>query len=95
MEALRSFENHCLKEIYENTNIGSKWIKTAQDLKVEIKSIKKTQTEGNLEVKKLGILTETAEASFTNRIQEMKEKHLSGWRFDRKHECISQRKCWI
>ena len=52
---------------------ANEWIQL-KNLKVEIEPIKKTQPEGNLEVKKLGILTETTETSFTNRIQEMKEK---------------------
>ena len=39
-------------------------------------SIKKTQTEGNLEIKILGTQTEILEVSLTNRIQEMEEKFL-------------------
>jgi hypothetical protein len=36
---------------------------------VGIESLKKTQTEGKLEMKNLGTQTRTAEASLTNRIQ--------------------------
>ena len=44
--------------------------KNAQDLKIEIQSIKKTQTEGIL-----GKETETTDASITNRIQETEERN--------------------
>ena len=37
--------------------------KRVQDLKVERESIKKTQTEGNLKIEKLGPFTGTSEAS--------------------------------
>jgi predicted transcriptional regulator len=47
--------------------------KSAQDLKVEIEAIKKTQTEGILEMKNLGKRTETTDASITKRMQEMEE----------------------
>ena len=63
------------------------------DLKMEVELMKKTQTEGNLEMKNLTIWTETTEAIFTNRVQEMEEKNLSCWRYGRKNEYISQRKC--
>ena len=46
--------NQSLKEDYENTN--KQWEemnKTIQDLKQEIESIEKSQTEGNLEMKNL------------------------------------------
>lgn len=42
---------------------------TIQEVKVEMESLKKTQTEGKLEMKNLGTQTRTAEASLTNRIQ--------------------------
>lgn len=41
---------------------------TVQDLNVEIESIKKTQSDVNLEMKKLKIRTETLVAILTNRI---------------------------
>lgn len=79
-------ENKSLKESQENTNNPRKWInpfkkvnknswekKTVQDLKIEIEEIKKMSKE-RIQGKKLGIKTETREASFTNRIKEMEEK---------------------
>ena len=48
--------------------------RTVQDLKMEIESKKKIQTDGILEMKNLGIGTGTTEACFTNRTQEMKER---------------------
>ena len=44
---------------------------------MERESIKKTQTEGNLEMENLGKRTGATDASITNRIQEMEEK-ISG-----------------
>ena len=43
-------------------------------MKMEIKWVKKTHIEENLEQKKLETWTETSEKSFTNRIQEMEER---------------------
>ena len=51
--------------------------KTIQDLKVEIESIKKTQTEGNLEMKNLETQMGTTKTSLANRIQEIDER-ISG-----------------
>jgi hypothetical protein len=51
--------------------------KPIQDLKVEIESITKTQTEGNLEMKILGSQTRTTGANLTNRIKAMEER-ISG-----------------
>ena len=48
IEALKEEVNKSLKDIQENTVKQGKEInKTVQDLKMEIESIKKTQTEGN------------------------------------------------
>ena len=47
-----------------------------QDLKMEIESIKKTQTEENLERKNVESQTGTPEASLTNRIE--MEGRISG-----------------
>ena len=47
--------NKSLKEIYEKTNSGRKWIKLLNNLKMEVESIKNTQTEGILEVQILRI----------------------------------------
>ena len=44
---------------------------------MKIEAIIKTQTEGVMEMKNLGIWTETTEACFTNRIPVMKKK-ISG-----------------
>lgn len=41
--------NKTLKEIYEKTNSGRKWMKVLNNLKMEVESIKNTQTEGILE----------------------------------------------
>ena len=48
-----------------------------QDLKREVDTIKKTQSEAKLEIETLGKKSETMEASISNRIQEMKER-ISG-----------------
>jgi predicted nucleic acid-binding Zn-ribbon protein len=48
-----------------------------QDLKMEMESIKKTQTEENLEMENLGTQTKISEARLSNRIQEIKVK-ISG-----------------
>jgi hypothetical protein len=44
---------------------------------VDIESVRKTQTDRNLEMKNLGIGTGTTEVSFTNSIQKMGER-ISG-----------------
>jgi chromosome segregation ATPase len=48
--------------------------KTIQDLKREIETIKKTQSETTLEIETLGKKSGTIDASISNRIQEMKER---------------------
>lgn len=48
--------------------------KPIQVLEREREPIKKTQNEGNLEVKSLGTHTETRKASFTKKIQAKEEK---------------------
>ena len=50
-----------------------KW--NCSDPKIEIE-VMKTQAEGILEMKNLGMWIETTEASFTNRIQKMKWRIL-------------------
>lgn len=47
-----------------------------QDLKLEIETIKKTLTEGMLEIENLGKGTGTTDASIMNRIPEMEERIL-------------------
>jgi predicted nucleic acid-binding Zn-ribbon protein len=51
--------------------------KTIQDLKREVETIKKTQSEAALEIENLGKKSGTIDASISNRIQEMAER-ISG-----------------
>ena len=51
--------------------------KTIQDLKKEVDTIKKTQSEATLEIENLGKKSGTIDASISNRIQEMEER-ISG-----------------
>lgn len=51
--------------------------KTLQDLKMEIKAIKKAQTEEILELENIGKRTGAIDSSLTNRIQEV-EQTFSG-----------------
>lgn len=49
-------------------------MKIVQDIKVEIKSLKKMKTKIKLKIKNLGSKTKTSVVSFTKRVQEMEEK---------------------
>jgi hypothetical protein len=51
--------------------------KPSPGLKVEIEPINQSQTEGILEMKNPGSGTQTTEASFTKKIQQMEER-ISG-----------------
>jgi hypothetical protein len=51
--------------------------KTIQDLKMEVKTMKKTQREATLEIETLGKKSGTIDVSIRNRIQEMEER-ISG-----------------
>ena len=51
--------------------------KTIQDLKIEVETIKKTQSEATLEIETLGKKSGTINWSISNRIQEMEER-ISG-----------------
>jgi chromosome segregation ATPase len=51
--------------------------KTIQDLKIEVKTIKKSQRETTLEIEILGKKSRITDASISNRIQEMEER-ISG-----------------
>ena len=51
--------------------------KTIQDLKREVDTIKKTQSEATLEIETLGKKSGTIDASISYRIQEMEER-ISG-----------------
>lgn len=48
-------------------------IKTVQDMKVDIESLKKTQVEIELETESLGSQTKTSEISLTNTIEDIKD----------------------
>ena len=70
--------NKPFKNIQSNTNKQVKEInKTMKDQEVEIGAIKKTQTDGILELENLGKRIGTMDASITKRIQEMEER-ISG-----------------
>ena len=73
--------NKSLKERQENQEKTIKQVKKIvqiiPDLKIEIESIKKTQTEKILELENLDKRRGTTEESITNRIQEMEER-ISG-----------------
>ena len=51
--------------------------KNIQDLKREVDTIKKTQSEATLEIEKLGKRSGVVDTSITNRIQEIEER-ISG-----------------
>ena len=51
--------------------------KTIQDLKMEIKTIKKSQRETTMEIENLGKGPGVIDASITNRIQEIEERIYS------------------
>jgi len=48
--------------------------KTILDLKREVDTIKKTQSEATLEIETIGKISGTIDASISNRIQEMEER---------------------
>jgi hypothetical protein len=48
--------------------------KTIQDLKMEVKTMKKTQKETTLEIETLGKKSGNIDVSITHRIQEMEER---------------------
>ena len=74
IEVLKEEMNKSLKEIFENKQAVKEINKIAQNLKVEIESIKKTQTKINLELKHLGTQTGTSKRSLTNnKIKAMEE----------------------
>ena len=50
--------------------------KTIQDLKREVETIEKTQSETTLEIETLGKKSGTIDASISNRIQEMDTNRL-------------------
>ncbi|ERE70071.1 LINE-1 type transposase domain-containing protein 1 [Cricetulus griseus] len=78
-EDLKEDMRKSLTEIEDKTNqkiqdINKSLKETVQDLKTEIETIKKAQSEGMLEIEKLGKPSGTTDVSITNRIQEMEER---------------------
>ncbi|KAL6030140.1 hypothetical protein STEG23_015549 [Scotinomys teguina] len=86
IETLKEEMNNSLKELEEQTNkkleenkeSQEKAIKqmnnTVQNLKIEIETIKKTQSEEKLETENLTKRTGTTDTSITNRMQEMEQR---------------------
>jgi chromosome segregation ATPase len=78
VEDLKEEAHKSLKELQENrTKQVMELNKIIQDLKREVDTIKKTQSEATLELENLGKNSETIDASIINRIQEMEER-ISG-----------------
>jgi hypothetical protein len=78
VEVLKEETQKFLKELQENTtNQVMELNKTIQDLKREVETIKKIQSETTLEIETLGKKLGTMDASISNRIQEM-EGRISG-----------------
>ena len=65
--------------------------KTIQDIKREVDTIKKTQSEATLEIETLRKTSGTIDASISNKIQEIEER-ISG---AEEHRHINQRKCKV
>jgi chromosome segregation ATPase len=77
LEALKEETQKSLKELQKNTIKQAKEMnKTIQDLKMEIETLKKSQSETTLELENLGKRSGIIDASITNRIQEIEEKIL-------------------
>ena len=78
VEYLKDETQKSLKELQENTTKQVMGLnKTIQDLKMEVETIKKTQSETTLEIETLGKKSGTIDVSINNRIQEMEER-ISG-----------------
>jgi chromosome segregation ATPase len=78
LESLKEETQKSLKELHDNTIKQVKEMnKTIQNLKMDIKTIKKSQRETALELENLGKRSGVIDASITNRIQE-REERLSG-----------------
>jgi chromosome segregation ATPase len=79
VEDLKEEAQKSLKILQENTTKQVMELnKTIQDLKREVDTIKKTQSEAMLEIKNLGKKSGTIDASISNRIQEMEERISGG-----------------
>ena len=59
--------------------------KTIQDLKMEIKTIKKPLRETTLEIESLGKRSVVTDANITNRIQEIEERLSGAKDYHKKH----------
>ena len=78
VEDIKEEAQKSLKELQENmTKQVMELNKTIQDIKREVDTIKKTQSEATLEIETLGNKSGTIYASISNRIQEMEER-ISG-----------------
>jgi DNA repair exonuclease SbcCD ATPase subunit len=78
VEDLKEEAQKSLKELQENTTQQVKELnKTIQDLKREVDTIKKTQSEAMLEIENLGKKSGSIDASISNRIQK-REERISG-----------------
>jgi esterase/lipase len=72
VEDLEEEAQNSLKELQENTTKQVIELnKIIQDLKREVDTIKKIQSEATLEIENLGKKSRTIDASISNRIQEM------------------------
>jgi hypothetical protein len=70
--------NNSLKEIQENTTKQVKELnKTIQDLKMDIETIKKSQSETILKIENLGKRSGVTDKNIINRIQEIEDR-ISG-----------------
>jgi hypothetical protein len=77
VEDLKEETQKSLKELQENTTKQVMGLnKIIQDLKREVDTIKKTQSEAMLEIETLGKKSGIIDASTNNRIQEMEERIL-------------------
>ena len=85
--------NKSLKDTLGNQEKTIKQImETVQELKTEMEAMKKTQTEGRLNMENLGKPSETTETSITNRIQEIEERISDAEDTVEKNKCTDQRK---
>ena len=76
-ETLKEETRKALKELQENTNNQVKELnKPIQDLKVEVETIKKSQSETSLDIENLGKYSGVIDASINNRIQEIEPQVL-------------------
>jgi gas vesicle protein len=72
VEDIKEEAQKSLKELEENTTKQVMELnKTIQDLKREVDTIKKTESEATLEIETLGKKSGTIDVSISNRIQEM------------------------